>query len=117
MNVSKNHMSQRLNHLSELKTPTSSHSFSNMNLLGNSSLLAASVAGKQLSKQKLQSLKKEEGLDGLPIKFPPKEEKDFEDAESCFSCQKELKKNFGKITGKGRHHCRRCGRTVCDRCR
>jgi len=30
---------------------------------------------------------------------------------------KPLAKKFGGIMKKGRHHCRRCGRTVCDRCR
>ena len=116
MNVSKNHSSARLNHLSELRTPTGSSSFSNFNLLGHSTLLAANNSGLPLSKSKLNNLKREEGLEGLPEERKLVDEKDFENADSCFSCQKELKKNFGKLTGKGRHHCRRCGRTVCKRC-
>lgn len=61
--------------------------------------------------------KNEEGFEGLPDEFHPVTEQDFEEADSCFSCNKQLSKKFGALTKKGRHHCRRCGRTVCDKCR
>jgi hypothetical protein len=59
----------------------------------------------------------EEGIEGLPENANPINEKEFEEADSCFSCKKALAKKFGGLRKKGRHHCRRCGRTVCDRCR
>lgn len=70
-------------------------------------------AGKKL---KTKFKRNEEGLEGLPDDYEVMKEKDFEESDECFSCQANLAKNFAGIR-KGRHHCRRCGRTVCDRCR
>jgi predicted RNA-binding Zn-ribbon protein involved in translation (DUF1610 family) len=42
---------------------------------------------------------------------------EIQNAEKCFSCHKSLAKKFGALMKKGRHHCKRCGNTVCDRCR
>ena len=82
----------------------------------NSSMSMAGLQGTQLLQARNFKLRKQdEGLEGLPEEF--KLELETEDAEQCFSCQKALAKKFGGIMKKGRHHCRRCARTVCDRCR
>ena len=67
----------------------------------------------QLKNHKLR--KQDEGHEGLPEEF--KLDLELEDAEQCFSCHKALARKFGGIMKKGRHHCKRCARTVCDRCR
>jgi len=56
-----------------------------------------------------------DGLEWLPEEYTC--EFEIEDAEKCFSCHKTLAKKFGALTKKGRHHCKRCARTVCDKCR
>eukprot|EP00347_Sterkiella_histriomuscorum_P006113 403354017 len=99
-------MSARTNHLSELKTTTNS-SFANMQMTS----FADGV-----SKSKLKVKKQEEGFEGLPQQAKIMKEDEFEQSDSCFSCQKSLKKKLGALMKKGRHHCRRCGRTVCDKC-
>lgn len=67
----------------------------------------------QLKNHKLR--KQDEGFESLPEDF--KLDLELEDAEKCFSCHKTLARKFGGIMKKGRHHCKRCARTVCDRCR
>lgn len=51
-------------------------------------------------------------LEHLPKNF----NKDFvewtENAESCQLCES----HFSKLKMKGRHHCRKCGKAVCDNC-
>lgn len=80
-------------------------------------LSTASNSLQASSKLKAKLRKNEEGLDGLPDDFEVVAEKDFEEADECFSCKKQLAKKFGGLRKKGRHHCRKCGRTVCDKCR
>ena len=63
--------------------------------------------------------KAEEGLEGLPEEFEIKTEKnkEFNNSSTCESCGKNLnKKLVGIFSSSSRHHCRRCGKTVCDRC-
>ena len=111
MNVSNSgrgggHMSARVNHLSELKTSGSSFQSG----FGDSS----GMLNRPLVKGKYK--KADEGVEGLPVDAKPVKESDYEEADSCFSCSKTLSKSFGALMKKGRHHCRRCGRTTCDRC-
>jgi len=73
----------------------------------------AILPSQQLKNHKLR--KQDEGFESLPEDF--KLELELEDAAKCFSCHKTLAKKFGGIMKKGRHHCKRCARTVCDRCR
>ncbi len=93
MNVFTGHKSSQVNSLSTLNTTTGTS-------LG--------------SRPRGKINRKEEGVEGLPEEYKPASEK--EEASSCFSCNKILKKKLGALTKSGRHHCRRCGKTVCDRC-
>jgi hypothetical protein len=72
-----------------------------------------------LFKDKLRSKikKNEEGFEGLPDDCETVDEKNFDNEDQCYLCLKALAKKFGGLRKKGRHHCRKCGRTVCDRCR
>ena len=85
----------------------------------SSSMSPMAGAGLQAGQPALRNYKlrrQDEGLDGLPESFSF-DGRGIEDAEQCFSCHKTLARKFGGIMKKGRHHCRKCGRTVCDRCR
>lgn len=99
MNVfSPAHKSSQVNSMSTLNTTTS-----------NSLALAG-------ARPKTKFKRTEEGFEGLPEEYAPALQSDYEEADSCFSCSKPLKKKLGAFTKQGRHHCRRCGRTVCSRC-
>ena len=88
-----------------------------MFVMGASSLgQTISMTGGDKGQPKNHKLRKQdEGYENLPETFVF--DRELEGAEKCFSCHKALAKKFGGIMKKGRHHCKRCGRTVCDRCR
>jgi hypothetical protein len=57
-----------------------------------------------------------EGYEGLPDEFDAKTDKAlFQNANDCASCRKNLKQKI-KFMKSDRHHCRRCGSTVCTKC-
>lgn len=86
-------------------------------LFGPKNQSSSILVGSKPLFQNIKQRKNDEGYDGLPEDYEPIDEKNFEEADSCFLCFKKLAKKFGGLRKKGRHHCRKCGRTVCDRCR
>ncbi|CDW80664.1 fyve zinc finger family protein [Stylonychia lemnae] len=104
MNVTKGTSlsAQKTNHLSQL--------------YNSSAGLNANLGGLLQNARSGKFKRAEEGLEGLPMDAKPAQESDYENADSCFSCEKELAKSLGLMRKKGRHHCRRCARTVCNNC-
>lgn len=79
MGLPTTHKSAKLNHLSTIdKTSSSSLTFQGLN--------GVNSGGNNRIKGKFK--KNEEGFEGLPEESNPMTESDFEEADSCFSCNK-----------------------------